>query len=193
MPKIESLETSIEPDSTASSQGIEELDRPASLPPSTAARSQSPCSPHNRDSTSTVDISAQERHTRKLKQAYFELTSTDVVQESGGLSTSRIEQTPGPPGGVYPSPPPVHDPLGPAAQAPYLPAKSEYEGPDLYYSCRPGGPSLFDLLGTLPMEPFGVLEWDILEREEEIYESDEIKVEYKVMHALWLRWITLNR
>ena len=107
MPKIESLETSIEPDSTASSQGIEELDRPASLPPSTAARSQSPCSPHNRDSTSTVDISAQERHTRKLKQAYFELTSTDVVQESGGLSTSRIEQTPGPPGGVYPSPPPI--------------------------------------------------------------------------------------
>jgi len=43
------------------------------------------------------------------------------------------------------------------------------------------------------MEPFGVLEWDILEREEEIFESDEIKVEYKVMHALWLRWIVLNR
>jgi len=193
MPKIESLETSIEPDSTASPQGIEELDRPAGLPPSTAARSPSPCSPHSRDLTSTVDISVQERHTRKLKKAYFELTSTDVVQESGGLTTSRIEQTPGPPGGVYPSPPPVHDLLGPASQAPYLPAKSEYEGPDLYYSCRPGGPSLFDLLGTLPMEPFGVLEWDILEREEEIYESDEIKVEYKVMHALWLRWITLNR
>lgn len=43
------------------------------------------------------------------------------------------------------------------------------------------------------MEPFGVLEWDILEREEEIYESDDVAVEFKVMHALWVRWITLNR
>ncbi|KAF8970426.1 hypothetical protein BDZ97DRAFT_1791330 [Flammula alnicola] len=53
--------------------------------------------------------------------------------------------------------------------------------------------SLFDLLGTLPMEPFGVLDWDVLDREEEIYESDDVKDEYKVMHALWARWIMLNR
>lgn len=120
------------------------------------------------------------------------LTST-TEQTDESLSTVRIEHTPGPAGGLYPSPPPTHDPLGPAAQYPYLPAQSEYGGPDIHYSCRPGGPSTYDLLGTLPMEPFGVLEWDILEREEEIYESDDVKVEYKVMHALWLRWMTLHR
>ncbi|KAF9450213.1 hypothetical protein P691DRAFT_493426 [Macrolepiota fuliginosa MF-IS2] len=117
--------------------------------------------------------------------------TTELTEET--LSTVRIEHSPGPAGGLYPSPPPVYDPLGPAAQIPYLPAKSEYDGPDIYYSCRPGGPTTFDLLGTLPMEPFGVLEWDILDREEEIYESDDVAVEFKVMHALWNRWITLNR
>ncbi|KXN91808.1 hypothetical protein AN958_11958 [Leucoagaricus sp. SymC.cos] len=120
--------------------------------------------------------------------------NTDISQETTqSLSTIRIEHSPGPPGGMYPSPPPQHDPLGPAAQAPLLPAKSEYDGPDIYFSSRPGGATTFDLLSTLPMEPFGVLSWDIIEREEEIYESDDVKVEYKVMHALWMRWMMLNR
>jgi hypothetical protein len=43
------------------------------------------------------------------------------------------------------------------------------------------------------MEPFGVLAWDVLDREDEIYDSDNVKDEYKVMHALWARWIFLNR
>jgi hypothetical protein len=129
-------------------------------------------------------------HSRRSRSINTEITQETEEQP---LSTVRIEHTPGPPGGMYPSPPPIHDPLGPAAQAPFLPAKSEYDGPDIYYSCRPGGPSTFDLLGTLPLEPFGVLDWDISEREEEIYESDDIRVEHKVMHALWLRWIMLNR
>lgn len=43
------------------------------------------------------------------------------------------------------------------------------------------------------MEPFGVLAWAITDREEEIFESDEMRDEYKVMHALWARWIMLNR
>ncbi|KAG5353414.1 hypothetical protein J132_11236 [Termitomyces sp. J132] len=93
----------------------------------------------------------------------------------------------------YPTPPPPSNPLGPAAQPPYLPAKSEYGGPDIYYSCRPGGECLFDLLNTLPLEPYGVLSWDVLDREDEIYDSDNVKDEYKVMHALWGRWIVLNR
>jgi len=63
----------------------------------------------------------------------------------------------------------------------------------VYYSCRPSGPCLFDLLGTLPLEPFGVLDWQILDVEDEIYECDDVKEEYKVMHALWARWIFLNR
>ena len=63
----------------------------------------------------------------------------------------------------------------------------------MYYSCRPGGETLYDLLNTLSMEPYGVLEWAVLDKEEEIFESDEVKDEYKVMHALWARWIFLNR
>lgn len=106
-------------------------------------------------------------------------------------ATSSTQKTPRP--ARYPTPPPSSDPLGPAAQPPYLPAKSEYGGPDVSYSCRPNGVSLYDLLNTLPLEPFGVLAWDVLDREDEIYDSDNVKDEYKVMHALWARWIVLNR
>ncbi len=52
---------------------------------------------------------------------------------------------------------------------------------------------MFDLLQMLDMRPFGVLAWTIIEREEEIFESDDIRDEHKVMHALWARWILLNR
>lgn len=38
-----------------------------------------------------------------------------------------------------------------------------------------------------------MLAWAVLEREDEIFEDDEVKDEYKVMHALWARWIFLNR
>ncbi|KAJ7733745.1 hypothetical protein DFH07DRAFT_967879 [Mycena maculata] len=84
-------------------------------------------------------------------------------------------------------------PFGPTARFPFLPAKSEYGGPDLYYSTRFGGPKIYDLLGTLPMEPYGALAWSVLDREEEIFESDDIPDEHKVMHALWARWIFFKR
>jgi len=93
----------------------------------------------------------------------------------------------------YPTPPPPDDPLGPSAKPPYLPAHSDYGGPSVLYSCRPGGPCLFDLLGTLPMTEFGILDWQVLDCEEEIYESDDVKEEYKIMHALWARWIVVHR
>ncbi|KAG1868455.1 hypothetical protein F4604DRAFT_1775623 [Suillus subluteus] len=86
-----------------------------------------------------------------------------------------------------PTPPPRSDPLGPAAQYPYL---LESDG---VYSCRVGGPRLYDLLNTLPLDKFGVLAWVILEREEEIFEPDNVRDEDKVMQALWFRWIFLNR
>ncbi|KAF9558211.1 hypothetical protein CPC08DRAFT_563452 [Agrocybe pediades] len=108
-------------------------------------------------------------------------------------SASTIRKSGAPEGHRYPTPPPKDDPLGPAARPPYLPAVSDYGGPTIYHSCRPGGPCLFDLLGTLPMEQFGLLDWEVLDREDEIYESDDIEEQYKVMHALWARWIMLNR
>lgn len=96
---------------------------------------------------------------------------------------------------IFPEPVglPPPSPFGPTARFPFLPAKSEYGGPDLKYSSRFGGPKIYDLLGTLPMEPYGVLAWSVLDREEEIFESDDIPDEHKVMHALWARWIFFKR
>lgn len=81
--------------------------------------------------------------------------------------------------------------LGPSAVPPYSPETDE--NGDVYYSCRPGGPRLFDLLNTLSLKPFGVLKWVIIDREEELFELDDILDEDKVMQALWFRWIFLNR
>lgn len=85
----------------------------------------------------------------------------------------------------------ARDGLGPSAAAPYLPETDERG--DVYYSCRPGGPRLFDLLNTLSLKPYGVLKWVIIDREEELFELDDILDEDKVMQALWFRWIFLNR
>jgi hypothetical protein len=40
---------------------------------------------------------------------------------------------------------------------------------------------------------FGVLSWVVVNREEEMFELDEILDEDKVMQALWARWILLKR
>ena len=82
-------------------------------------------------------------------------------------------------------PPPKENRLGPAARHPYL-----REG---MISCRPGGPKIYDLLNELPMEEFGIMSWAIIDREEEIFELEDLRDEDKVMHALWNRWIMLNR
>ncbi|KAG6899859.1 hypothetical protein C0993_006203 [Termitomyces sp. T159_Od127] len=100
---------------------------------------------------------------------------------TGTTTTTTTTSTQRPRDTRYPTPPPPHNPLGPAAQFPYLPAKSEYGGPDIYYSCRPGGACLYDLLNTLPLEPYGVLAWEILDREDEIFDSDNVKDEYKML------------
>ncbi|KAI0698063.1 hypothetical protein C8T65DRAFT_661246 [Cerioporus squamosus] len=91
----------------------------------------------------------------------------------------------------YPSPPPPSNKLGPAAQYPYLPEKGK-DGQELY-SCRIGGPRLFDLVSMLPTEEFGVMAWAVVDREEELFEMEDLRDEDKVMLALWNRWIMLNR
>lgn len=85
----------------------------------------------------------------------------------------------------YPTPPPYEDLLGPSAVYPYL--------PDHMYSARPGGPRIYDLLNELPLEPFGLMSWYILDKEEDIFELDTVRDEDKVMQALWSRWIFLHR
>jgi hypothetical protein len=74
---------------------------------------------------------------------------------------------------------------GPTAKYPYL--------PEPYYSCRPGGPRVYDLIALEPMEPFGVLGWAVEEHDEGIFEVDDWRDEDKAMQALWARWIFLNR
>ncbi|KAF8555799.1 hypothetical protein OG21DRAFT_811504 [Imleria badia] len=81
--------------------------------------------------------------------------------------------------------------LGPSAVPPYLPETDERG--DVYYSCRIGGPRLFDFLNTLSLKPYGVLKWVIIDREEELFELDDILDEDKVIQALWFRWIFLHR
>lgn len=93
----------------------------------------------------------------------------------------------------YPRPPPSSNRLGPAARPPYLPAKSTFGGPDLYYSTRVRGPYLFDLLQLLPLDQFGLLEWIVLDREEEIFADNDVRQEQKVIMALWARWMMLNK
>ena len=133
-------------------------------------------------------------HARATSASVTRVVSTPM-RSSRGRSTTVTTTTNTMDEGMqrYPTPPPASNRLGPAAQPPYLPFKSEYGGPDIYYSCRPGGATVFDLLFTLPLEPFGVLAWDVLDREDEIFDSDNVQDEYKVMHALWGRWIILNR
>ncbi|KAI0674536.1 hypothetical protein C8Q78DRAFT_1015392 [Trametes maxima] len=91
----------------------------------------------------------------------------------------------------YPSPPPPTDPLGPAAQYPYLP-ETNRRGEQIY-SCRIGGPRIYDLLNDLPLDAFGIMSWAIVDREEELFEMDDVRDEDKVMLALWNRWIMLNK
>jgi len=112
--------------------------------------------------------------------------STDTQSRS---STVHVRRRVAPRG--YPTPPPESDPLGPVAQYPYLPDPSE--GGEVFYSCRIGGPRIYDLLNTLSLEPFGILSWQIVDREEELFEIDDIRDEDKVILALWNRWIMLNR
>lgn len=85
----------------------------------------------------------------------------------------------------------TQDGLGPSLTYPYLPETDD--GGNVYYSCRPGGPRLFDFLNTLSLKPYGVLKWMIIDREEELFELDDVLDEDKVMQALWFRWIFLNR
>lgn len=77
--------------------------------------------------------------------------------------------------------------LDPSIRPPYLPFKT------VEFSCRPGGPRLYDILGAKSLDEFGILAWSVIDREEELFEMDKVRDEDKVMQALWSRWIALNR
>jgi hypothetical protein len=99
--------------------------------------------------------------------------------------------------------PPSADPLGPAAQFPYLPfPPTQFYDDDeelrkryvrVEFSTRPQGPKLYDLITALPLDRFGPLTWQVVDKEEELFEPDDVRDEGKVMMALWARWILINR
>lgn len=115
------------------------------------------------------------RYSFKLKHE-IEL---DVLRSGRREKSSRVPRTGIAADGTL-IPPPKNDRYGPAAEPPLE-------------SCRPGGPRIYDLLNDLPLEPFGILAWSIVDREEEIYELQDVRDEDKVVLALWNRWIFLNR
>lgn len=77
------------------------------------------------------------------------------------------------------------DPLGP------LPDASDDES--LRFSCRPCGPRLFDLVARFPASDYGLTSWSLFERDEELFEIDDMRDEEKAMQALWNRWIFSER
>ncbi|KAK0482243.1 hypothetical protein IW261DRAFT_1466979 [Armillaria novae-zelandiae] len=160
------LDLPAEPSLSLSDDG---LLRPAIVHPVTPQARPIPTTPSLR---STTPASTPQK--MKIFQSIFRPSSTPSTFPRVAKRTNRSC-----------TPPPPDRMLGPATQHPYL--------PDNLYSCRPGGPRVFDQLQMLDMRPFGVLAWTIIEREEEIFESDDIRDEHKVMHALWARWILLNR
>lgn len=146
------------------------------------------------DSPKSVDaISIPESHIIPIAKFKFRspspppsLSPTPSTISRSYIATSPRVQTREPS-----SQPPLRDPLGPSAQYPYL--STDDEGRGVYYSCRPGGPRLYDLLNTLSLQDYGVLSWYIVDREEELFETDEVLDEDKVILALWGRWIMLNQ
>jgi hypothetical protein len=63
----------------------------------------------------------------------------------------------------------------------------------LHSSCRPCGPRLFDLVERHPLSTYGLTSWSLLERDEELFEIDDVRDEEKSMQALWNRWIFFER
>ncbi|KAL1748792.1 hypothetical protein HDZ31DRAFT_28888 [Schizophyllum fasciatum] len=95
------------------------------------------------------------------------------------------------------TPPPIERRLGPSlspTSPTFFPAYSDYPGGQtVYYSTRPEGPRLYDLLGTLPLAQYGALTWVVLDAEAEILDVPDVPDEQKVMQALWARWIFSHR
>jgi hypothetical protein len=83
------------------------------------------------------------------------------------------------------------DPLGPLAVFPYFPTSDDNES--LRFSCRPCGPRLFDLVARFPASEYGLTSWSLFERDEELFEIDDMRDEEKAMQALWNRWIFSER
>ncbi|KAI0765307.1 hypothetical protein C8Q74DRAFT_1458431 [Fomes fomentarius] len=157
----------------------DESSLPATPPPLLVNEEHEETKPIRQSASPTPSIIVKQLHSPGPRAGRLGLTTATRISYRGSLPAR------------YPSPPPPFDSLGPAAQPPYLPET----GPDgqPLYSCRIGGPRLFDLLNTLPMEEFGIMSWAIIDREELLFEMEDVRDEDKVMLALWNRYIMVHR
>ncbi|KAI0264680.1 hypothetical protein BC834DRAFT_250486 [Gloeopeniophorella convolvens] len=110
------------------------------------------------------------------------LASSRTASLAPATASASSSRTPGP-----------CDPLGPAAMSPYLPVNIHGSEESFRFSSRPGGQRLFDLVSRYPMSDYGLTSWSILERDEELFEIDDMRDEEKALQALWNRWIFSKR
>ncbi|KAI0053124.1 hypothetical protein FA95DRAFT_1552611 [Auriscalpium vulgare] len=137
-------------------------------------------------SSSTVKVEWDEPSGSSTIPTLSSQSSSTAPTMSRFATPIRIErETPHPTADPLPSFDIPAPPMGPTAQYPYLPADA--------YSCRPGGPRLFDLLPPLSRDLYGVMVWAVIDKEEELFELDDVRDEDKVIQALWNRWILLGR
>jgi hypothetical protein len=88
----------------------------------------------------------------------------------------------------------ARDPLGALGTRPRLSSSTDDDNDSpLSLSCRPCGPRLFDAIAKDPISEYGLTSWSLLERDEEIFEIDDVRDEEKAMQALWNRWIFFKR
>jgi hypothetical protein len=85
------------------------------------------------------------------------------------------------------------DPLGALGTHPNLSSSVDDDGDSLGISCRPCGPRLFDLVARDANSDYGLTSWSLLERDEELFEIDDVREEEKAIQALWNRWIFFQR
>ena len=90
--------------------------------------------------------------------------------------------------------PSARDPLGALGAYPGLSSSVDDSNDGMLgLSCRPCGPRLFDVIARDPISKYGLTSWSLLERDEELFEIDDIRDEEKAMQALWNRWIFFKR
>jgi hypothetical protein len=88
----------------------------------------------------------------------------------------------------------ARDPLGALGTTPRLTSSVDDDNDSILgLSCRPCGPRLFDIIAKDPISKYGLTSWSLLERDEELFEIDDVRDEEKAMQALWNRWIFFKR
>lgn len=100
---------------------------------------------------------------------------------------------PGPSRDCLQQAPRARDPLGALRTHPYLSSSVGDDSYSLGFSCRPCGPRLFDLIARDSISDYGLTSWSLLERDEELFEIDDVRDEEKAMQAMWNRWIFSQR